>query len=95
MQSDAMGAAAVTIAGSTILIIVGAILRFAVTWTTNGVNIHVVGDILMIGGIIGLIIALTLTFRGRRTVTTTRARAAGDPATRVYEQRSYTDDPNL
>jgi hypothetical protein len=94
-QSDAMGVAAVTIAGSTVLIIVGAILRFAVTWTTNGVDIHVVGDILMAGGVVGLIIALTLTFRGRRTVTTTRARGAGDPNTRVYEQRSYTDDPNL
>jgi hypothetical protein len=90
-----MGAAAVTIAGSTVLIIIGAILRFAVTWTTNGVDIHVVGDILMAGGVVGLIIALTLTFRGRRTVTTTRAPGAGVPSTQVYEERRYTDDPTL
>jgi hypothetical protein len=96
MQSDAMGVAAVTIAGSTVLIIVGAILRFAVTWTTNGVDIHVVGDILMAGGVVGLIIALTLTFHGRRTVTTARTRGPGAPgSTRVYEERSYTDDPTL
>ena len=45
-----MKPAVVTIAGSIILIVVGAILRFAVTWTANGIDIHVVGDILMAGG---------------------------------------------
>jgi hypothetical protein len=48
----------------------------------------------MVGGVVGLIIALTLTFRGRRTVTTTRARGAGAPSTQVYEERRY-DDPSL
>ena len=51
-----------TIAGSIILIVVGAILRFAVTWTTNGIDIHVVGDILMAGGAAGLIITLILMY---------------------------------
>jgi hypothetical protein len=76
-----------TIAASTVLIIIGAILRFAVTWTTKGIDIAVVGDILMAGGVVGLIIALTLIY--------TRRRRVGDPAgpAQVYEERRYTDDP--
>ena len=54
-----------TIAGSIILIVVGAILRFAVTWTANGIDIHVVGDILMAGGAAGLIITLILMYTRR------------------------------
>ena len=43
---------------SIFLIAVGAILRFAVTWTVNGVNIQTVGLILMIVGIVGLVLSL-------------------------------------
>ena len=43
---------------SLVLIAVGAILRFAVTVTTTGFNLHTIGIILMIIGIVGLIIAL-------------------------------------
>jgi hypothetical protein len=37
---------------------VGAILRFAVTTTTKGVNIQTVGDILMIVGALGILLSL-------------------------------------
>jgi hypothetical protein len=40
------------------LIAVGAILRFAVTATTHGVNIQTIGVILMIVGAVGLLISL-------------------------------------
>jgi beta-lactamase regulating signal transducer with metallopeptidase domain len=43
---------------SLFLIAVGAILRFAVSVTTHGFNIHTVGVILMIVGIVGLLISL-------------------------------------
>jgi uncharacterized membrane protein len=43
---------------SLFLIAVGAILRFAVTATTSGVNIHTVGVILMIVGGVGLLVSL-------------------------------------
>ena len=43
---------------SLFLIAVGAILRFAVTATTNGFNIQTIGLILMIVGVIGLLISL-------------------------------------
>jgi hypothetical protein len=43
---------------SIFLFAVGAILRYAVTVTTQGVNLHVVGDILMLVGIVGFILSL-------------------------------------
>jgi hypothetical protein len=80
----------VTIAGSIILIVVGAILRFAVTWTTNGIDIHVVGDILIAGGAVGLIITLVLMYTRRRP-----GPVPGEPGgpAEVYEERRYTDRP--
>jgi hypothetical protein len=47
-----------TFGGSILLIVVGAILRFAVHVHTNGFNPHTVGLILMIAGVVGLIIAI-------------------------------------
>jgi beta-lactamase regulating signal transducer with metallopeptidase domain len=43
---------------SIFLIALGAVLRFAVTVTTKGFNIHTVGVILMIVGIVGLVISV-------------------------------------
>lgn len=43
---------------SLLLIAVGAVLRFAVSVTTRGFNIHTIGVILMIVGGVGLIISL-------------------------------------
>lgn len=43
---------------SLVLIAVGAILRFAITVTTSGFNIHTIGVILMIVGGVGLLLSL-------------------------------------
>jgi uncharacterized membrane protein len=43
---------------SLLLIAAGAIMRFAVTVTTTGFNIHSIGVILMVVGAIGLVISL-------------------------------------
>src|ERR1700719_1543693 len=46
-----------TVGAALLLIAVGAILRFAITTvTTHGVDVHTIGDILMIVGVIGLVI---------------------------------------
>lgn len=55
-----------TIGGSLFLIIVGAILRFAVTAELAGIDLQIVGLILMIGGGIGLVIGLAMTFAASR-----------------------------
>ena len=47
-----------TFGGSILLIVVGAILRFAVHVHTKGFNLHTVGLILMIAGVVGLLIAI-------------------------------------
>jgi hypothetical protein len=73
----------VTIGGSAALIIIGAILRFAITWTPKYVNIQAMGVILMLGGIVGLGISLTLMMTRRRSQTedevTEQARSTESP----------------
>jgi hypothetical protein len=46
------------LAGSLLLIAVGAILRFAVTVNTHGVDLKTVGVILMVVGAVGFVVAL-------------------------------------
>lgn len=72
-----------TIGGSIALIIIGAILRYAVTWTPNGIDLQVVGLILIIGGVVGLIISLAFLLARRRRTSSTQ----------VYEERRYTEPP--
>ncbi len=43
---------------SLVLIAVGAILRYAVTATVSGIDLQVVGLVLMIVGIVGLVLSL-------------------------------------
>ena len=65
---------------SIVLIAAGAILRFAVTVTTTGFNLHTIGVILMIAGALGLVLSIAFwgswggfgggeTYRRQRRVT--------------------------
>lgn len=72
-----------TIGGSIALIIIGAILRFAVTWHGKYVNIQAIGVILMVSGVVGLVVSVAVLISRRR------ARAG----TQVYEERRYTEPP--
>ncbi len=72
-----------TIGGSAALIIIGAILRFAVTWSPKNVDLQVIGVILMIGGVAGLCVAIGLMIMRRRD------RAGAE----VTEQRRYVEPP--
>ena len=74
-----------TIGGSIALIIIGAILGFAVHVNTTYVDLKAIGVILMITGVIGLIASVAVLYSRRR------ARARG--TTRVYEQRRYVEPP--
>jgi hypothetical protein len=63
-----------------VLVVIGAILRFAVTVTTSGFNIHKIGDILLLVGIILAILSVALIAMGsRRRVTTRTDIRAGTP----------------
>jgi uncharacterized membrane protein len=69
--------------GSLILIAIGAILRWAISATTSGVNIHTIGLILMIVGGIGFVISLLwMAFYAERSTRAPGADGtggAGDP----------------
>ena len=66
---------------SLVLIAVGAILRFAVHVTTQGFNLHTVGVILMVVGIVGLVITLIwmATSVGRHRTVRRREAVVRDP----------------
>ena len=72
----------VTIGGSIALMMIGAILRFGITWKPAHVDLQIIGVILIIAGAIGLIISLVFLARRR-----------GRPRTEVYEERRYTEPP--
>jgi phosphate/sulfate permease len=57
-----------TIGASIFLIAVGAILKYAVDVTVQGVEIQTIGVILMIAGAVGLLIGLFLLTQSRREV---------------------------
>lgn len=55
-----------TIGGSIVLIVLGAILYFAVEFDLAGLDINVIGVILMAAGLIGLVLGLVLSMRPSR-----------------------------
>ncbi|GAA5042971.1 hypothetical protein HNP84_002063 [Thermocatellispora tengchongensis] len=91
-----------TIAGSIVLIMLGAILTWAVEFDLAGLDINVVGVILMVGGLVGLLFGLyRINATRRRTVidddaahTDAYGRPVGSGTRRVYEERRP-DDPLL
>jgi hypothetical protein len=88
------------ISTSIIVFAIGAIMRFAVTATATGFNVHTVGDILMIVGAVGLVISLIFWsswggFGGRgrgRTMVTQQEYGTGAVAPRTYVTRTQQDE---
>ncbi|MDP9849637.1 DUF6458 family protein [Streptosporangium lutulentum] len=84
-----------TIAGGIILIMLGAILTWAVEFDIAGLDINVVGVILMLGGLAGLLFGIYRISVARRPTASTTT-VVEDPVThqrRVYEERHHTDPP--
>jgi hypothetical protein len=78
-----------------VLVVIGAIMRFAVTVTTSGFNIHKVGDILLVVGILLAVVSLVLLIMGSRRRVTTRTDVRGTPVgeQRVQEREEWGGDP--
>jgi hypothetical protein len=68
---------------SVFLMLSGAILRFAVTWSPKNVDLQIIGVILMVFGGAGLIASIVLLVMRRRR----------EASTEVYEQRHYIQPP--
>lgn len=75
------------------LLVVGAVLAFAVDVQLAGVDLTLIGYILMAAGAVGLVLGLVLMTRRRQAVATTRS--AVDPASgeQVTRRTSETDGP--
>ncbi|MFD1536528.1 hypothetical protein [Nonomuraea guangzhouensis] len=93
-----------TIAGSIILIMLGAILTWAVEFDLAGLDINVVGVILMLGGVVGLLFGIYRISVTRRAVAPIdepvhRHEVYDEPEARrttVYEERARRyDEPPL
>ena len=80
------------IGGSLFLIAVGAILKFAISDHVNGVNLGVVGVILMIVGAVGLLITVVWMSTRQRTEVIQRGPAGGRATTYVPPRDGY-DEP--
>ncbi|MFF1573168.1 DUF6458 family protein [Leifsonia sp. NPDC058292] len=78
-----------------VLLVIGAILAFAVNVDIGWVDLHLVGYILMAAGVVGIILGIILITRRRTSVTTSRT--AVDPATgeRISRRTSDMDDGQL
>lgn len=83
------------IGGSIFLLAVGAILAFAVDADISGLDINVIGWILMAAGLIGLVITMWFWNSRRRTVVTRQAEQpiAGPGAAVRTEYRETRDVP--
>jgi hypothetical protein len=57
------------------LVAIGAILRFAVSVTTTGFNLHTIGVILMVVGGLGIVVEFAIFAPRRRTVVSTQPAA--------------------
>lgn len=73
-----------------VLFVIGAILAFALNIQVSWIDLHLVGYILMIAGIVGVIIGVILLTRRRRTIATSRT--AVDPVTGDRVTRRSADD---
>ena len=78
-----------------VLVVIGAIMRFAVTVTTSEFNIHKVGDILLLVGIILAIVSAALIVMSSRRRVTTRTDIRGTPTgeQRLEERQDWGGDP--
>ena len=82
------GAGSRMIAFGFVLVVVGAIMRFAVTVHTSGFNIHKGGDILLAVGIVALIVGLVIIFVTGRSRSTIREGVRQTPEGRErFEER--------
>ena len=80
------------IGASILLIAIGAILTFALDVTVSGVDLDVVGWILLGAGFVGLVITLIQLNSRRTTMSERRVFDPNNPAGGVVEQQRTTDD---
>ncbi len=76
-QERGRGTKAITLGRSVFLVVMGAILRYALTWRTTGVDLQILGLILIIMGIVTSMICLLHAFLPAPARATARTRGPG------------------
>ncbi|WP_139416812.1 DUF6458 family protein [Agromyces laixinhei] len=74
-----------------VLVVIGAILTFALNVTVEWIDLQMVGYILMAAGVVVIIFGIVLMVRRRRNVSTSRTSI--DPATGDQITRNETSSP--
>jgi uncharacterized protein DUF6458 len=82
-----------SIGGGILLIVIGAILSFALNINVGWIDLHFVGYILMAAGVVIVIIGIALLMRRRRTISTTRSGVDPAGGERITRESSGPDDP--
>ena len=82
MMLDMNSTNSMTLGTSTFLVVVGAIMRYAVTFKGDGYDIRMIGAILMIAGFVGAVVSLLVVASLRR-----RTRLVGAQRSTVVETR--------
>jgi membrane-bound ClpP family serine protease len=77
-----------------VLFVIGAILSFALNIQVTWIDLHLVGYILMIAGVIVFVIGIVLLTRRRRAIATSRT---ADPINgdRITTRTTESDDPQI
>ncbi|NEA44393.1 hypothetical protein [Streptomyces sp. SID11385] len=81
-----------TAAAGLALMIVGAVLRYAVTWRFAWVDLPVLGNILLVGGFAGLVLGLVLA-RSRRRLALAVERARDSATWSASGSDAYPPEP--
>ncbi|ROQ36581.1 hypothetical protein EDF46_3123 [Frondihabitans sp. PhB188] len=82
-----------SIGGGIFLLVIGAILAFALNFQVAGVDIHLIGYILMAAGAFGVILGIVLATRRRRVVSTSRTGVDSVSGERVTRRSTEDDGP--
>ena len=84
-----------SIGAGILLVVIGAVLRFALTIQLSWIDVDLVGTILMVAGVVVLILGMIFTFRRRRSTTTRRTSVGPRDDDNVVRRTDRTDDTGL
>ena len=85
----------VSIGAGILLVVIGAILRFALTVQLSWIDLPLVGNIMMAAGVVVAVLGLIVTFRRRRSTSTRRTVVSPTEGDEVVRRTDRIDDAGL
>lgn len=84
-----------SIGAGILLVVIGAVLRFAINVELSWIDVNLVGTILMAAGVVVFILGMIFTFRRRRSTTTRRTSVGPRDGDNVVRRTDRTDETGL